>query len=175
MDQRVEGQVLDENQREILFLDMLYEQNIIGGGDIAENVEQGDVMEAEAERDIEPHRIFDGPDYAVIFHRHIEVRNVKDIEFDGGVARETVYGVHFNVNWAGVNLRDIMGGLEEVLESIITRLHESYNDQDLVRFFIQNEAFYSPHTTGLIPLHQLTIFKLLSSWKAYCSQMTTFS
>ena len=34
MEQRAEGQALVENQ-ELLFLDMLYEQNIIGGGDIA--------------------------------------------------------------------------------------------------------------------------------------------
>ena len=66
--------------------------------------------------------IFDGPDYAVNFHRHIDIRNVRDIEFDGGAARETVYSVHFNVNWAGVTLKDIMGDLERVLERIITRL-----------------------------------------------------
>ena len=99
MEQRVEGQALGKNQREMLFLDMLYEQNIIGGGDIAmdANVERVDEMgeeeeveaEAEVERDIEPHMIFDGPDYAVNFHRHIEVRNVKDIEFDGGVESES--------------------------------------------------------------------------------------
>ena len=180
---RLEGNVPHvsrEKQREMLFLDMLYEQNIIGeganrrdddddDGDVADvaDVADEDVIvelnddEEEEEEDIEPHMIFDGPDYAVNFHRHIDIRNVRDIEFDGGAARETVYSVHFNVNWAGVTLKDIMGDLERVLERIIMRLTESYSGQDLVRFFIQNEAFYSPHTTGLIPLHQLSIFKII--------------
>jgi len=86
---------------------------------------------------------------------------LNEVEFAGGMVRETVYRVHLNANWAGVNLRDILGGIEAVLTGIIERLNESYNGQDLVRLFIQNEAFYTPHSLGMIPLHQLNVFKVL--------------
>ena len=167
----------DGNEMKLL-MDILYDNNIVGeggdreggggggGGGGGENVPivndaVDDDDDGGGDGDFEDNMIFDGPDYSVNFHRHIDVKNIRDLEFDGGAARETVYRVHLDANWSGVNLRDIMGGLEGVIEDILERLRESYNPFDLVRFFIQNEAFYSPHTLGLMPLHQINIFRIL--------------
>ena len=110
---------------------------------------------------LEEGMIYSGVDYSVNFHRYINVREVGRLDFAGGAARETVYRVHFDFNWSGVLLRDIIGGLENVLQGILERLRDNYNPQDLVRFFFQNDAFYSPHSLGLIPLHQINIFQLM--------------
>jgi len=146
----VEVPTLGDMDNELLFLDMLYEQNIIGDGSAdrraaAAAVDQGEIQRVAADEpdgagdveppdndaaavngavnddavnddddddadDIEPHMIFAGDNYAVQFHRHIHVQNVRELEFANGAVREAVYRVHFDVNWIGVNLRDIMGG-----------------------------------------------------------------
>ena len=172
MDLDLDLEELHDGNEMRLLLDILYDNNIVGDGSgegdnnnvpILNDADDADDRDNndDDDDDFEGNMVFDGDDYSVNFHRHINVENIRDLEFDGGAVRETVYRVHFNANWAGVNLVDIMGGLEGVIDDIVTRLNESYNPHDLVRFFIQNEAFYSPHTLGLMPLHQLNIFKVL--------------
>jgi len=153
---------------DVQLLDLLYEQNLIGDGvgEVNANanvdVDDNGGGEEEEDRGYEENMLFDGGDYNVDFHRFINVRRQGGLVFAGGVARETVYRVRFNADWAGVSLREIVGGLERVFESIIYRLNQSYNDHDLVRFFIQNDSFYTPHSLGLMPLHQVNVLSLLA-------------
>ena len=95
-------QELPEGNEMQLLLDILYD-NILGDGEADENApivndegnvpivnEAGDNIGNDDNDDFEANMIFEGDDYSVNFHRHINVQNVRDLGFDGGAARETV-------------------------------------------------------------------------------------
>ena len=111
--------------------------------------------------DFEDGMLFEGPNYAVNFNRNIEVVH-NDLEFDEGVVRESLYRVHFDQSWENRTLTSIFTDLTELLGGIIERLRTSYDEADLVRFFITNSAFYSPQGKGLMPLRDLTLEQVLA-------------
>ena len=114
----IELEELHDGSEMKLLLDMLYDNNLVGEGEgegdgEVEVDDRGNEGENEPivnennddndnDEDMEGNMIFEGPDYSVNFHRSINVQNIRDLEFDGGAARETVYRVHLNANW--VNL-----------------------------------------------------------------------
>ena len=126
-----------------------------------QDMDEEEDAEDENEQDYENHMIFDGPGFSVNFLHYLEVVRIDDREFDRGAVRESVYHVHLNAALVDVHLRDIIGELGGVVEQIIERLNECYSPTDLVRFYIENPAFYSPHSLGLMPLHQFNVFKVM--------------
>ena len=82
--------------------------------------------------------------------------------FGDGVAREEVYGVHFNnVNWANVRLMDVLDDFFELLNAIVESWTQFYEGHDLVRIYISNRAFNVPVTAGLIPLRDFDVASIL--------------
>ena len=115
MDLDLDLEELHDGNEMRLLLDILYDNNIVGDGSgegdnnnapILNDADDADDRDNndDDDDDFEGNMVFDGDDYSVNFHRHINVENIRDLEFDGGAVRETVYRVHFNANWAGVKI-----------------------------------------------------------------------
>ena len=134
-------------------------------GDDNEMIEvspQSSLSEGPSQGNFEEDMIFSGEGYNVNFYGNLRLQYRRGQVFGDGVAREEVYGVHFNnANWANVRLTDVLDDFFELLNAIVERLTRSYEGHDLVRIYISNRAFNVPVTAGLIPLRDFDVASIL--------------